>query len=192
MFRQTLAALAVLASGSLLLGDGGPAAAATVKVSEAGPLENVSVWFPLTVPRVHSDGRSATIPLASLVTATSCTDPPPATATLTVAPEIPLSKASLSTAEIGEATGWPTTPVRVVEPTATSLAGAPGTVVTLRTTGVSFPTVIVRLFSPTDLPSVQIPTDVAGVVVLVGAPAMVPPPAVTAMVTEAPLIGFPS
>src|SRR3977135_3543552 len=100
-----------------------------------------------------------------------------------------LSKASLRTAEIGEPTIWPTTPVKVVAPLATSFAGAPGSEVTLTTTGVRVPTVMVRLFNPIVFPRVQVPTDVDGVVVFGGGLESEPPPAVTAMLTVAPLIG---
>ena len=62
----------------------------------------------------------------------------------------------------------------------------------LRTRDVKLPTVIVRVLIPTDFPSVQLPTVVVGAVLFVGALAMVPPPAVTLMLTEAPLMGFPS
>src|SRR3954468_4601074 len=170
----------------------GPAATAAVKVTELGPLDSVSVWFPLTVPSVHSSGRSAATPAASVVTAASSVDPPPETLTLTNAPLMALSFASLSTAEIVVATGWPTTPVKFVDPTATSLAGAPATDVTLRTRGARLPTVIVRVLIPTVFPSVHVPTVVVGAVDFVGALAMVPPPAVTLMLTDAPAIGLPS
>ena len=131
------------------------------------------------------------VPDPSLVTEVAAIDPPPATATFTVAPGIALSNASRTVAVSG-ATVWPTVPLIVEDPVATIFAGAPGPVVTLMTIGVSPDTVMVRVFSPIVLPSVQVPTDVDGVFDFVGALAMEPPPSVTEIVTETPPSGFPS
>ena len=75
---------------------------------------------------------------------------------------------------------------------ATILDGAPAADVMLTTAGLSFETVMLRLLTPTALPSVHVPTDVDGALLFAGAPATDPPPAVTVIVTGTPLIGFPS
>ena len=75
---------------------------------------------------------------------------------------------------------------------ATSLAGAPGLLVAVKTSGASPATVTVIWFTPTRGPMLQIPTGVDGPsFVTRGASARMPLPADTVMETATPCIGRP-
>ena len=131
-----------------------------------------------------------TTPALSLLSL-SIAAPPPTTVTLTSVLAIGLSNASFRVADIADATGWPTVPVRFVAPLATSLAGKPGFEGTSTTAGASPLTEILSELTPGALPRVQMPIGVVGVALLAGALVTVPPPALTLIESATPAIGFP-